>query len=316
MTWAYSAYGLDIRSALPLPELVESHGSADSGTARSGVTLPSESAHAHDVVIRMDYAAESFPSGIPDDIYTTATTTSATLSWRHVGTFRIRDGRDITVTPTPNVDPDTVRLFLLGPSLGVLIHQRGWAALHASAVEIGGRACVFAGGSGWGKSTMCAALHARGHGAIADDLTAIECSPDHTARVLPGFPRLKVWPDSATAVGHSVDALRPIRPGLTKRALVARTRFPARPLPLARIYVLTRGDDVAIKPISPARALLELATHAHGARLLRNADPAHHFKQYGRIANTVPIRHLARPWSLDRLDDVVRAIENDVERDA
>src|SRR3989454_2089338 len=54
--------------------------------------------------------------------------------------FRSREGREIVVEPAPGVDAGTLRLFLLGPVRAVLLHQRGFLVLHASAVVLDGGA--------------------------------------------------------------------------------------------------------------------------------------------------------------------------------
>src|SRR2546421_132869 len=71
-----------------------------------------------------------------------------------VGAFLVRGGREIVVDPAPGVEARVLRLSILGPAFGLLLHQRGRFVLHASAVASGGGVLAFAGGSGWGKSTL------------------------------------------------------------------------------------------------------------------------------------------------------------------
>jgi serine kinase of HPr protein (carbohydrate metabolism regulator) len=61
----------------------------------------------------------------------------------------------------------------------VLLQQRGRLVLHASAVTVDLGVVAFMGGPGWGKSTMAAAMYARGHSIVADDVTAVRADKAH-----------------------------------------------------------------------------------------------------------------------------------------
>jgi hypothetical protein len=104
------------------------------------------------------------------------------------------------VEPLPHVDEHVLRLYLLGPALGVLLQQRGLLVLHASAVAIGERVVAFVGESGWGKSTTAAALERRGHTVVADDVCALHLRGSEDPLVFPAIPRLKL--DAAPALAR------------------------------------------------------------------------------------------------------------------
>ena len=69
----------------------------------------------------------------------------------------------------------------------MLLQQRGYLVLHASAVAAGGTAVAFLGHAGWGKSTTAAALYAQGYGLVTDDVLAVEMSSGRLM-VPPGEP--------------------------------------------------------------------------------------------------------------------------------
>jgi hypothetical protein len=83
-----------------------------------------------------------------------------------------------------------------------------------------------------GKSTTAAALHALGHSLVADDNVAISL-PDKNdsgkthsgAVVLPAFPQIKLWPDSALALRETVDDLPRLHPEMDKRAVACGGQF-------------------------------------------------------------------------------------------
>ena len=100
------------------------------------------------------------------------------LHWDGVDCTVSADGHHVRMTSSgSSADPDE---FLAGTVLALAWRLRGELCLHASAVSIGGRAVLFVGESGAGKSTIAAALAVRGHRVIADDLVVI--SADHEAR--------------------------------------------------------------------------------------------------------------------------------------
>ena len=295
--YSYAAYGFTLRSELALPEL-------DVG------------ASAPDVVLRLGTVGrrplELDAQG--DGVW--ATTGEACRSVKNVGTCLVRWGREIVVDPAPGVDERVLRLSILGPAFALLLHQRGCFVLHASAVQCGDGAIAFTGGSGWGKSTLAGAFHARGSALLADDLTALRIGTG-CSTVLPGFPQLKLWPEAAASLGRVPAALSQLHPEFDKRACGARQGFSHRPLPLRRIYLLAEGPDLVIAPLRPQEALIALMPHWYGFRfgdrLLQVGDAAvRHFRQCAALANSVSVHRLTRPRQLGALGDVVDLVEEEL----
>ena len=169
--YCYTAYGLGIRSALPLPELVPGEAAAD-------------------VEIRLGRVDPFLLEATRTGTGFRATAQEACFFYEEVGTFLVRGGREVVLEPAPGVEERTLRLFILGPALAVLLQQKGRLILHASAISIAGSAVALLGGPGWGKSTLAAAIHSRGHGMVADDVTAVQIETG-SPMVFPGFPQLK-----------------------------------------------------------------------------------------------------------------------------
>lgn len=287
----YLAYGLGISSALPLPELI-----------------PTAAAPA--VQIRLGRVDAPPPplSGQSRFGWTRTAEEGAVIHWHQVGTFLVRGGCEILVDPIPGVTDEALRAYLLGSALGVLLQQRGWLALHASAVAIGGGAVAFLAGSGGGKSSLAAALHARGHPLVADDVIAVQVD-GHAPTVHPGFPQLKLWPDTVAALGDSAEQLPRLQPGAEKRVRRVAGGFSHAPLPLRHLYVLAHGPAPAIEPLAPRQAFLELVCHSYSARALAGAAVADHFGQCSRLAGQVAISHLRRPQDLTLLPELARRVE-------
>jgi hypothetical protein len=295
---SYIAYGLGIRSALPLPELVAEEAAAD-------------------VTIRLGKAKRVLPKATstevyPQKAYYESTTEEAYLFWENVGAFSVRRGCEIVVEPAPGVEERVLRLFVLGAVLAVLLQQRGWLVLHASAVAVDGGAVAFLGQSGWGKSTTAAAMHARGHKVVADDVVAVQDCAEGPV-IFPGFPQLKLWPETAVALGDDAKMLPRLHPRIEKRARAVSTEgFSQNPLPLRQIYVLAESHTREVEPLPAQEALVELVRHSYAVKLLRSVGASSHFLQCASLVKNVSVSRLKRSRSLQELPDLVQIVEDDL----
>jgi hypothetical protein len=196
--------------------------------------------------------------------------------------------------------------------LGVLLQQHGYLTLHASAVAIGAQAIAFLGHRGEGKSTIAAALHARGHAIVADDIVAVELDAGK-ASVYPGFPRLKLWPDALSSLGEDAQTLSRLRPELEKRCRPAPHGFHRAPLPIGRLYVLADGATPSIEALGPQEGIVELLRHSYGIQALHAAGgAAAHLRQCSALAACTEVRRLQRPRSLAGLPTLASVVEDDL----
>jgi hypothetical protein len=289
----YQAYGLTIRSQLLLPELIP---------AAPGATA--------DVTIRLGTVPRPPELDRSTERCLWATEDEACLFWADAGTILVRRGAELIVEPLPQVDARVLRIYLLGPALGVLLHQRGLLVLHASVVGIGGSAIAFVGESGWGKSTTAAALHRRGHTIVADDVSALDLADRPLA--FPAIPRLKLDAEPATALGYPAAALSRFDDDDLRLAYRVDEQFSHEPRPLGRVYVLAEGAELAVERCRPQEAFVELLRHSYALRVV--GDPgasAAHFRLCARLTAAVPLYRLRRPRSLSALPDVVRLVESE-----
>jgi hypothetical protein len=297
--YSYRAYGLTIRSALPLPELIVAEGEPD-------------------VVIRFGKLGHQQPEANRATSELRVVGRDICLAWDDVGAFLVRDGREIIIEPISGVEERVVRLFILGTTLAMLLYQRGLTVFHASAVAIGNEVVAFAGVKGAGKSTFAAALHAAGYELVADDIVAIDASQGHSM-VLPGFPQLKLWPDSINLLGSAPELLPRLRPELEKRSYAVSSRFSQKPLPLRHFCIIDGGSALHLEPLQPHEALTALMPHWYGSRFgmerLRSLGPADFFRQCVGVANSATIYRLKRPRSMSSLADIGRLITKNLMQD-
>lgn len=236
-----------------------------------------------------------------------------------VGAFLVRGGREIVVDAARDVEDRVLRLSILGPALALLLHQRGFLVLHASVVARGGEAVAFLGDSGWGKSTIAAALHAKGYDFVADDVAAITLGPDGP-HVLPGYPQAKLWPDAATLLGETPESLPLLHPRFDKRGWRTARGFSSDPRRLVRTYVLAPGSTPVIERLEPREACFEVMSHWYGHRfgagLLKAGSAAVHLRQCVELAGRVPMRRLRRSGGPSTLLQLADLVDYDLTRDS
>lgn len=296
-TFFYRAYGLVIRSQLPLPEFPAI---AAVGSQQASVVIADGSSWIDPV--RQEQS------------YWSVRTQEARFWFNSVGGFRVRNGTDIIVSPEPGIDQSLLRMYVEGMMMACLLQQRGYYVLHSSVVRIGGHAVAFLGHVGAGKSSLAAALHTRGHAVVTDDNAAIEFSPEPV--VIPAFPAVKVYPAIAASLGYDENSLKVMHSSQMKRAASVSRAFPESPVPLRRLYVLERGAANALTPLSPGETTVELIRNSVPTRWRQPADGAH-LAQCGRLSRLIPACRLRTFDSIEQIPALVRTIEdNELERSA
>lgn len=291
--FSYYAYGLGIHSTLPLPEFLAAPVRRDVSVRVQRNGRPALGASSHQWRFRV-------------------TLEETILPFKDVGVFTVRGGREIHVMPAPSADDDLIRLYIVGTIMAALLYQRGFFVLHASTVEVEGGVIAFLGASGWGKSSIAAALYTRGHGIVADDVTAVDLN-SATASVIPALPQLKLSGEVASCLGYDGESLYRLHPLEVKYGFRITDRFAQSPLPLRCIYVLAKDTAHAIEPIRPSEAMVELVRHSYPTRLLQPGGPTH-FRQCARLVKDIPIYRLKRSNSIAALPDLAQLVEEHLAR--
>ena len=293
--YSYRAYGLSLRSDLRLPEL----GAGDDCVPDAVVCCE----HVSDQPVELERA----------DHHAWAVSDGLCMFWKGVGVIAVLGGEKIVIDPAPEAEESRLRLFILGAAMAVLLHQRGLLVLHASAVAISGKAALFLGDKGWGKSTLAAALALRGHAVISDDVVALDRDGQGRPLLLPAFPQIKLWPNSVEALGGRPEDLPRLSTLFDKRHYDVSAQFVSAPMPLARIFLLGVGGTVRLEAVRAQDAVLELVRHSYsarfGAHLLSGGEGARHLLQCSALTRRVPISRLDRPVGLSLLPEVSRAVE-------
>jgi len=289
--YTYNAYGVNFKSDIQLPELGTGDGHCE-------------------VEIKVDERGWSDQEILEKSSWVHVGRDAAKLFVRDVGWFTLCEGREVIIKPFPESRISLLRLYLLGSVMAILLYQRGRLVLHASSVLVNGKAIAFLAESGWGKSSLAAALGQRGHVVLSDDLTPVELCGG-TACIYPGPAHLKINPEVASLIGVDWDKLVLLDPAERKRYLPSQINIPSRPLPLSGIYVLMANSHHEILPLRLQEAVIELIRHTYPTRLGHKGD-AIQLLQCGKLVKDVKIVKLERFFSLTSLSDLATLVENDL----
>ena len=299
-TPAYSLAGLCIVSNLPLPALAP---------------WTPENSRGDRVLIRRSRVPGSlssvdvvFPDGQCNE-------KELLLTIPEIATYLIRTGTEILVDQAPASNFGDVRGYLLGTVFGVLCHQRGITPLHASAIDVADGCVAFVGDSGTGKSTLVAALAARGHQVIADDVCFLQPNEQGQVRVWPGMNRLRLWEDAMKALGYDGPGVEREFRGYNKYLIPLHAPpNPSKPRQLRRVYQLEpapEGERASVHRLRGAAVVEVLIQNIYRLGLAEHMGrKANAFVVCAAAAQDIPIFRFSRPLGFHALGEAVNSLEN------
>ena len=292
----YIKAGLKICSEIRLPEL-----------------LPTDFEGRPDVEIRHSAVPTTLPGGVRSMFEAQVASGAVLLTIPGVGRYHVLAGSEIGIEPFPEAKIEDVRLFLLGSAFGAIYLQRGYFPLHASVVDIEGKAVAFAGDSGAGKSTMGAWMNRQGYPLLCDDVCVIRMNEDQTPMAFPAYPQMKLWKDALRLLELEASGLRRDYARADKFHLPVETLFAEEPVPLRQIFFLRYSDDAPVpvmEEISPPEAVPLLRNNTYRYQFISGLELTEkHFRDCISIAKSVPTHFLDRPRKLSSLNDCQRLIE-------
>jgi hypothetical protein len=211
-----------------------------------------------------------------------------------------------------------MEIFLLGTGLAYWLELRGMLALHAAAVEVGGRAIGFLATNRGGKSTLAVAMMQAGHALLTDDVMAVEASRGgFMAR--PSYPQLRLWPAQAGALLGDVSGLEFVHPWIRKFRVPVGLRFgtfATGARPLAAIYLPERlsdpAADIEISPLSSGEALREVQAGSFIPMLAETAwGGPRRLIHLAALLRSTPVRRISYPEGVEHLPAVCDALTED-----
>ena len=206
--------------------------------------------------------------------------------WPHEAVYLSSFGNRLDIFPLGEIQPKLFELSIIGPVLCSLLHQQGRVPLHGSAVAKDGRAHVFLGDQGMGKSTLAAFFVSRGYEFLSDDVILID-ELEGVPHVFPCYPSMKLDSHWVKRYGWEGEPLSSIHPSLSKWRVCTKHCFAPAPYPLASLNFLHDASVFSVNESSPSEAYVELLRTTHTAKWLPQSKQAQaHMEQ-------------CRPWILE-----------------
>lgn len=186
---------------------------------------------------------------------------SLLLDWSPLMKFLAVSGKELIIDTTQK-EEDLVSLFALSEALGMILFQRGYFLLHASCVNINDKAVVFLGEPGAGKSTIAAAFAKAGFKILSDDMVCIDVQGKREINVIPSFPQIKVWKETAEKLELDANSLESISEGIKKYAWKNTSTFQQSALPLNSFVIISAPKQIQnIQVLSSSQIPIELIKH-------------------------------------------------------
>jgi hypothetical protein len=202
----------------------------------------------------------------------------------------------------------------MGTVMAVAMHQKKITTLHGSSVDVHGKAVVFLGEKGEGKSTFAGHFQKEGFTLISDDICSLHPDSSGKALIAPSFPTIKLWPDAMEHLNLEPINHKRIHPELEKRRILLTANFASSFSEMSAIVVLATGATPIIELLKGHEALPVLLPH-----LIINRFPEQQsetlktsiFYQLANLLKHYPIYRLTRPRDaslLPALVEIVRGV--------
>jgi len=292
--YKYSAFGLTIDSEFSLPELAYGKGAADADIVNGAVP---------------------YDACDPDTTYIMSRA-NFTFKIEGVAKYSIQNGRRIVVEPYEQADPQTIRVYLLGTGIGMLLIQKGLVPVHGSAVAINGKAVIFTGGCGAGKTTLCSWFQKCGYGFLSDDISAIRLNSGGIPMVQPAFSQQRICKDAAAQLGVNIEGLPPACLQDDKYIISPKDLFINRQMPLQSIVEITEAETgaVTLKKITGLEKIHHLMKNIYCFLLYEEMGFSKaYFEQCMRIVQQIEVYQLIRPKGIfsaeEQMGLVLKAIK-------
>lgn len=226
-----------------------------------------------------------------------------------------RDGRSIVCYRFQQSNSESFNAYLLAQALSFSLVKNGFEPLHATVVVVAGKAAVFLGNCGFGKSTLAAAFVQAGHRLLTDDLLVLCVCHDELV-AYPGSPRIKLFPELARRFFMGNCTAVPMNPRAQKVILALENDSACTvPVPITAIYALAPrpiGESIEIAPLTPKDAFMAMLGSSFNRVVRDPARPRRQFEWTETVTRTLLVKSLSYPRTFQHLPLVVDAVLSDL----
>jgi hypothetical protein len=228
-----------------------------------------------------------------------------------LGAFIVQpDSRRVMCCPDVGTQSYTMWHLLLDQVLPLHLASQGEFVLHASSVATGdephGRAILFLGESGAGKSSTAIGCSLVGATLLGDDFALISLDTDPPA-VTPANVGVRLWEEMVGAISPDEPGV-PVAEFTSKMRIfpsAARSRAVTDPQPIGALVFLgprlPAGSEPLLENISSAKAFMHLLEGSYRVTVSDPEDRLRAMDQAARLVNSVPSVRLSMPENVDDL---------------
>ena len=230
--------------------------------------------------------------------------------------YLYRRGEGVTIERADDADPQEEPLWFNGSVYAAIASLNGLMPIHASAIAHAGQVHAFTGPSGAGKSTLAAGLGAHGLPLFADDTLLLDLSDPDRILCLPGHKRLKLTEEALDLTGSAREEEVGAQTG--KHYAAPPAGHVREVLPLARLSVLSAGDQCRCEPLGAGERIALLGDDHYTADLFalaRGLDRPARFALFPGLAARIPLERFTRPRDPARFMEGVAAMSRRIAQD-
>ncbi len=296
--YKYYGFGLNILSEIEMPELLVSDFDE------------------HDVVIELGEVPQSVVGekvfsrkffSLGEDEYV--------LNVKDVCRYYALKGNKIIVQPHLKEVDDwkSIRVFLLGSVMAVILHQRSLLPMHSSAIVKDGKLVLFMGESGAGKSTLVANMVKKGFSVFTDDICILKQSENGQVTGAASYPIIKLWENSISLLEEDrFNREYKMRPHMQKFGQFFHDEFDKSRFPLSTLFILNPNnlsDKVTCRELKGVEAFKAIEKQAYRYRLVTGKvmRPIH-FSIISNLVQNTKIYEISRPMQQKTIDQVYNTV--------
>ncbi len=284
----YKAYSLNINSEIEFPEF-----------------MPSEKQEFDVEIVLGKTPDQLVGENVVTKVRYQATKNEVLYLLKGAGKIYISKGTSIIVEPIENPDWEHLKNHVRSRAIAAILHQRKWAILHGSAIYKNGKAIIFIGRSGAGKSTFLGAFIKKGYDFISDDLCLIKKTKEGQILLFPAYPQVRLWENSIQLIetNEHLEKGPAVRSELDKYFMKPKTSFIKNPTPINNVYVLnaTQNKVHSIQNLPPLEKLSQLLKFSFAKGHLEGlGGHIEQFELYSQLLKDTSIKTIDRPLGMKR----------------
>jgi hypothetical protein len=214
-----------------------------------------------------------------------------------VGSFYASNGNRIICEPYQDADYMSIKMYLYGFLLPVILMQRSQFPMHGSCIEINHMAIIISGQSGAGKSSLGIAFRLAGYKLIADDIIALNDNWNEGLFAHYGFPIQKITSDTAKYLNIDTANLKRI-PDEDKYLFPLKHEFQKNPVPLKALFeiVAYNGEEPILEELTGGEKLRCVIANTYNVEMIGIMGLAQEHFMYGtHLSKMIKVFRISRP---------------------